>query len=795
MRFDTPDKLEAVVWNSRIAELPRAENRAIINRLFNGDPPFDPAKAEENNVEVNRNFLEGTRILTDARIQWNSNFLKPGDQVNVHPQFGPVHKREEWGHAVTKSVNRQLNLSRRRMSEIRSTGANTLLHGVGPVNWVDRFDPMPVPLSLSSLLIASETDIDFENLEWFAVFREMTPSQLWERTHGTRVDPGWDMQMVNGQLKYVIEQDQKSISSTTLQYMPERIEEVIKQDKGYFGTDAVPTVDAWDVYFRDTDGPPGWYRRMILDWGVGDEHLSTYSKDSKPPDKAKNDGSNKGHFLYSSGKRRYAADWSEILHCQFGDCSCVAPFKYHSVRSLGWMIWGLCDIQNRLRCKMTEQAFSDLMWWFRVANNNDLNRIRMANFLHMGVIPQGVDFLKAADRYSPDPRYIELVSSQNRELMSENASSFTRDSGEGRGKEMTATEVMARTNSVNTLVSGVMNLAYAYENQKLTEIIRRLFLKNPRHPAARAVRQDAMKAGVPLDHLTTEAWDIQVDRAMGNGNKTVEMAIVNYLNTIRKNLGPDAQRKVDHIGIEIVTDQADLAEDLAPIKAEQQVSPSAHDAELATDRIMRGLPFTAPKFAVPEDYVQVWLKDFALSVQKVQQRDHMGTPDELQGMGNMEQHIKAFLDQMRANPDDGPKVRQYEGMLTQLTNIVKGFAQRLGQAMKAAQSQGAVGNGNNKMAETISKIQADKITASAKAQNMRESHADRTAQKQVSFELEQQRKDRQAAAEIRRKNLQHRQDLQQAQNQHVQDIASERAGVAQELLHNRLRSVQENGEE
>ena len=52
------------------------------------------------------------------------------------------------------------------MEQIRATGAQVMLHGIGPTVWQDRRDPIPVPIPIASLLIPSETDLDFSNLEW-----------------------------------------------------------------------------------------------------------------------------------------------------------------------------------------------------------------------------------------------------------------------------------------------------------------------------------------------------------------------------------------------------------------------------------------------------------------------------------------------------------------------------------------------------------------------------------------------------------------------------------------------------
>jgi hypothetical protein len=779
LKFDTVEKTEQCVWDMRLADLPRSEDRLVLNRTYNGDTPFDRRTAEENNIEVNRNFLEGTGNLTDARTQWIGAFLHPGDWYTVRLDSGPAWKRKEWGTTITTHLNRALKRSLCMISQVRETGAGVLLHGIGPTAWADRRSPIPKVLPISSLMIPSETDIDFENLEYFAVFREMTPAQLYAKTHGPKVDPGWNLPLVMSELKYAAEQTQKQPNATAFQFMPERVEELIKQDKGFWGSDAVPTVDYWDFYFREYENGTGWYRRIFLDWSSSGRSVDLNSKRAAAsPNRVANETESK--WLYTSGKRQYANSWQEIIHCNFGDCSCVAPFKYHSVRSLGWMIWGIVDIQNRLDCKLTEQAFSDLMWFFRVANQNDFNRIKKANFMHMGVIPPGVDFVQGGQRFEPNPAFIELVIQRNRDLITRHSAAYTRGNQQVRGeKEKTATQVMAEENSVNTLVSGVVSMAGTYENFKAREICRRLCIKNNPDPIARKFRKGCLDDGVPPEYLNVERWDVECEPAMGAGNKTVQMAIVQYLNQVRANLGPEAQRKVDHTGILITTGNAQIAEDLAPVKGQEPISRSAHDAELATDRLMRGLPLTPTPQMVYEDYIKVWLRDMTAIVQQVQQSGGVGTREQILGLGNMAQHVGAFLQLMGKSKDEAPKVRQYEQALGQITNLLKGFAQRFQQ-----QSAAGNGQGGGVDAKDRAKIAATVLTAQTKAKLAQQSHAQRTAQRQVSFEMKEQQEERRHRADLRREQQEHQAELRRDAQGHAMDVAGE-------MAKSRLRSVQE----
>lgn len=771
MKFATAAEVEEVLWIMRLADLKRSSDRDVLNRLYNGNPPYSQEKAEENNIQVNRNFLGGTNLLTQGRSQWNNAFLKQATYFSATLDSGPVFKRQQWGHTITNHANRALKGCRSQMEQIRAEGGQVLLHGIGPSTFKDRRTPIPTPLLISSLMIPSETDLDFENLEYFSTFHEWTPFQLWSMTHGPKVDPGWNMDAVQAQWKYIRDEIQKGPNSSAYQYMPERISELAKQDGGGFlGSDAVPTVDVWNFYFRESRDGEGWYRRVILDWGV-----SAQTENSAKPD-SKNKSKEMGGFLYSSGKRKFADHLSEILQCQFGDCSSVFPAKLHSVRSLGWMLWGVCELENRLMCKFTEAAFQQCMWFFRTANGNDLARIKEAMLQNVGVIPHGVNFVTANDRFKPDGDIMKQIFGMTNQIKAQSAASFQQGFEEVSNKEMSATETMARVHSVNSMVGGMLSIAYEYAKYKYMEQMRRLCIKHSPYKMAKDFQAACLRDGVPEDMLDASQMCIEPTKALGDGNKMLGMGIVQFLQQIRKNLGPDAKRKVDHISVLVATDQASLAEDLAPVAGQKKLSSSAHDAQLSTDRILKGLPFgemnketgalELSSEMVPEDYVQVWLGDMGTLVQQAQQGMQTGqvaTMDQVKGLFNLGQHIGALLKGMAHDKEDKEHVKKYADMLGKLMNFVKQLGQ---QAQEHAGKQG--GNGQPSPEDTA-KIKTDAMVKAAKLQNMKESHAVRTAQHIAQFETTEQLKDREANAKIRREN----------------------ARTKQELVHNHLRSLAE----
>lgn len=769
MRFDSPGRVEEIVWYWRLSELPRAENRVVLNRLYNGQPPFDNATAEENGVQINYNSLEGVNLLSQARRQWNNAFLKPGNYFTVTLDSGAKHKRRTWSRIITQNINRILKRSPDYMEMLRATGANTILHGIAPSNWPSRTSPFARPLMVDDLLVPSETLLDFHNLDMFAVFRQYSPGELYELTHGPKRDRGWNMELVDEQIKIAASEYVKMAYSAAYQFMPEKTEEYIKQDIGFWGSDAPPTIDCWDFYFREAEDGEGWYRRIVLDCELSSESARGYLDNGVKPQYQ-----GKQKWLYTSGNRKYANAIREIIHCQFGDTSAVAPFRYHSVRSLGYMLFGVCELQNRLRCKFSESVFEQLMWFFRVSGPEQFTRLKKALFSHMGVIPEGISFVTAQDRFKPDAALVQLQLEQNRQLMGENAASFTQDFEQGaRSREMTATETIARVNSVNALVSGMLNLAYTYETYQYRETCRRFCIKESQHLIVKKFRKDCLEAGVPADMLDVDRWDIQPERVLGGGNRTLEVAEAQQLLQMRPYLGPMAQRTVDHIAVEAFTDDPALAEQLVPLETEQDVSHSAFSAMQTVGSLMEGGLVTFPDSLSRRDLVETLMKELAFLVGQTKAGGAMPTVQQLMGWQNMLTHISQLIQEFGGDKTEAQRSKQYTKQLKQIADEVKVMAQTMAQQQQAMQ---ASQNGNGGLtADDLGKIEADKIKAQQKAQASSESHSQKTAQRQITFEAKQ-----------RQDEEKHQADLRRQADQHFVDVAKQ----AQELEAKKLETAQ-----
>ncbi len=722
----------------RQADYPRAINRARTNDLFNGGPPWTLREAEENEVNVNVNELSGVVAAHDARAQFYNGFLKPGYYFRSTTDYGPKHKVSDWGKIRSFEMNRIMKRKLKYTEHFRSRIALDVLHGIAPGGWRNEYEWCPQPYGVEDVLIPGNTIIaQMDDMPFFPVYRSMTGPELIKLTRGPRRDPAWNMKLVNACLEWIDKQTLDMVGNNWPEiWAPEKMAERVKSDGGFYCGDDVPTIDVWDFYFwNDENKVQGWNRRIILDaWSQpGIDITATNSSLSRPSPSIRKTGKPwqnhfKGQFLYNPGKRKWASCLPEMITWQFADLSPVAPFRYHSVRSLGMLLYSVCHLQNRLYCKFTEAQFEQLLMYFRVKGDQDMQRALKVDLVHRGFIDESVQFIPAAERYQIRADLIELGLQTNQNIIGRNSASFTSQPGNTQdNRDLTATQWMGESNKVTQLVASALNQAYIYQTIEYREIARRFSLKNSKDPDVMTYQANCLKKGIdPKVLYNADAWEIEPERVMGAGNKTLEMAVADRLMAIKNQFDPEPQRVILRDYVLATTDNPSKATQLVP--EQPHITDTIHDAQLAAGALMQGLPVAVKSGQNHIEVVEALMVSMAVKIQEITKRDNMGTMEELVGLQNMAKHIQEHIAIIAQDPNEKQRVKKYGDQIGELMNLVKGFAQRLQEKMEKEQQ----GNGGDP--ELQAKLQAAKVMADAKAANTRESHAQRTAQRQLQFE-------------------------------------------------------------
>lgn len=717
------------------AEWARAGNRAAINKLFNGFPPYSAEEQTQNNINVNVNDLTATNIAMTARGQFVNAMVTPDPLVNIEIDYGPVWKRREWAMKISSEFNRIIKRSLPWQEEEESTFANVVLHGIGGSIWTDEERWVPKPKMVEDILVPARTERSLQNLQMFAVREQYTGMQLRKMTMGPNRKKGWNIPLVNKLIKWVDAETHRLMGNYWPEtWQPEQWEERWKEDSGMFTGDDVPTVDTFHFYFWNDEGKvAGWNKRVILDtWGnpglsaaagtgamMAERPNGKYGKETIGP---------RSQFLYDPGDRKYADEVGQIAHWQFGDASAVAPFRYHSVRSLGFLLYAVCHLQNRIKCKLSEAAFESLMQYFRVTNPDDAERATKVDLINRGVIPDGINFMPQADRWQTQEKLAESVIGMYRETIDRNSASFTQGpEATGEGEPETATAVMARVNTTSQLIGSMLGRAYNYQTFKYREIGRRFCISGSRDMDVNRFRTNVLKAGVPVEALNFERWNITPVRVIGNGNKMMQVALMDKLMTQAYPLvDPSAQKDMLRLFIAVNSGDYDLANRSVPEMA--TVSPTVHQAQTDSGTLLMGLPVTPQKGINEAEYIGTMLHSMAAKIQQIEMAGAMATQAEIQGLGMMGQTVQQHLKVLAQDQKAKPMVKKFGDDLGRMMNLVKAYAQRLQQQQQQQNANGQVDPKDK------AKIQAMLLQAQTKNKIASETHAQRTAQKKIQFQ-------------------------------------------------------------
>lgn len=762
MNFTDPSAVWSAVYSMQEASWPRARNRAKINALFNGDPPFTEKEVEENSIGTNVNFLEGTEIIQRARSQFNSAFMRPSKFFNVTIDVGPAWKRREWGTIITNHLNRIMKRSPRYYQTLQDQYAGVVLHGVGPVTWFRDRDWCPKAHGIDDIMIPSGTLRDFSNLGYFAIYTRWTLGELWKQTHGQNVDRGWKMPVVNQVLEYLRNQLGQSNSLRDLSgyQHPEKVEEDWKENSGFYSSDAAPSVYAYDFYYWCEDGDQGsWRRKIILD----------KSQQQLPEN---NDTST---LIFDGGKRSYGEEVSRIIHCQYADGAVKPPFRYHSIRSLGYLLYAVTHLQNRVRCKFNDAVFESMMWLFRTASEGDGERIRKVDLHHCGVIPDGLTWVPPNERPVLDPNLVGMALQLNKQLMAEHSSSYVQDvdSAQDPGEPETATAVMARVENSNAMIGAMLTDAFTYERYKQQEIARRFATID--HKECKRFRELCVMEGVPPEVFKMfDAWEITPERTLGNGNRTVERAQAQALMGIKDmaEVPPRSKSRIVQLYVSANTDDPSLAREIAP-DDEAEPSSAAQMATLAWGTLIDGKPVVIAEAVHPIEYIQTLMVLLDQDLQRIEAAG--GTPplDRILGLSNVIEHLSGRVQQIAVDPNLKPVVKQFNDALKNAQNLVKAYVQRFEESMKDQQQQGDP--------EAMAKIQALLISAESKARISEDGAAQKRRHAEMKFVQDEKRKNEAAQAELQRKAVMTAAEVQVQRVKTRAEIANQRDKVEADI--------------
>lgn len=722
MNFKDAQKVQDTIRASDQVEMRRGANRAKINSLFNGSPPLNEEEARRNNVRINVNWGEGAVLAAQARRQYTNAFLKPGNFFKVNIPMAPEENKTAWGMKITDFINRKMKRAKAYYHLKQEQFASVVLHGIGPQFWYDKDDWMPSGIAVEDLRVPTDTKCSMENQPWFAIRHQYTPGELSRKVFGDNSVKGWNKKIVQEILDSYHDENYENQPYTWLT-SPEKMAELYKQNAGFYASDKAPSIALWHFYFYDDEDPKdcSWKMRVLPEAGsVKGQNTTT-------------------EFLYTSDKPE-GADLEEMLHIQFGDLNNKAPFMYHSVRSLGFLLMEPLFYTNLTRNRYLQHVLEGFNIWLRSSDPAGRAKASKVEMFDRAFIPEGISIVPNTERHQVNPVLVDGVMSQLRQLMSEASASYTQSTDNGTNREQTAYETSVKLAAVNSMMSALLTNAFVQEVYAYREICRRFCRKGTRNDDCKAFQKFCKEERIPAEFVDVEKWDIEPEIPLGSGNPSMEMAQVTQLMAMREKFDPTAQQEILHDFAEAVTNDPRKAERLVPLGKQRGVTDAQRDAEFAFATLMLGVPVQMKEGLSPIDQIETLLGLSAGKIASIEKSTNMATPEDLVGLQNVAQYVGGLIAQLAQDEAQKPRAKEYSDALGKLSNTLKGFADRLAQQ----------GQGQQQDPAQAAKAQAIQETAQLK-QQIAELNAEQKRQhKEIAFLSDQERRNKETQAQIER---------------------------------------------
>jgi len=761
--FGTPAKVINVVKRMQDVERLRAEDRALIDALFNGQRPYSDEEVKKFNIQVNVNWGQGKRIMRDANTQLNNALIHTGTMFTCTINEGPVEKRDEWGQIFTKNLHRPLQKGvsgKKNFFLIKNRNASVCMHGIGALLWPSPYAALPRFVGLEDLLIPTETLVDFSNMRYFAVNLNLSIGELIDLVmkDDSEVMGEWNKTMIGE----VLDSQQgiyNESTPSTWRDQPEAMEQVFFQNRGYYYSDATPKVRCVMFFYQEMDDPKKWYRVVYLKENPGDKVKDIDTK-----------------FLFDGTKRPFADEIGQVLNVQYGDGNLVPPMKYHNVRGMGVDLYAPVETDNRLRCEFVQSVFEHMKMYFKIKDPADRDRLKAQILQQYGFIVDGLQIVPRTDRHQIDPNLVESAMNQMGEIMQDSSSSYL--PGEtGSERTMTAKEATIRANQATVLVSSMLASMYMQEGFYYEEEKRRFLLKDSTDPLVKRFRASCIREGIPEEFLVPEKWEIVVERVLGGGDTTKAQQQSQWLLGIKPMLGPAQQTIALRESVSAMLEDPAKALMYVP-SAPSQSSPGSEMAEALFGTMMQGVQVAPRKGIDLQGYVTQLLKMMAEVIQRITQTNNMGTMEEIIGLGIVSQNVEEYIRVLQGDPQQKQNVKQYGDALGKMQNLIKGFAQRLQQSSQMnqhpkvlesisykdvpedvkRQMEAAAGLKPSQMQVTDPKM----LKAQQQLQITDAKFQQKSRHAEIAFQMEQIRKNTEAASNLSRTEQVHRQQLAHA---------------------------------
>lgn len=486
-RLKDAESLDTIYKKLVSADDESARNRASVDAMFDGEPPYDDAELEAagQSQRCNLDFGEGLGAL-DAAL---TGYYDLTNSVDVLARVYTTHgadaaERAEWEQVMSEEVHRTIKEWSEFESLFQRLCTEIVKHGVGIV-----FHPNDATWQFESsgwsgFRIPRTTKASEEKIEIAIAERTYPVHELYRFIDRAQVDPGWNIKEVERALVLAKNPDSKNVRRDW-----EALQRDLKNNDlgaSYEASKGVKVIHAW---VREFSGKVSHYISL-------------------------QNGSN-ADFLYKKADR-----FPSMSACFTIFTYGVGNGYYSSIRGLGYRIFPSIQVCNRLRGQAVDGAMFASSVMVQPENEKASQDLELTYVGPYAVLPPNfkvipVTLPNVANQVLPVIQDLSM-------LVQNNTGSYRPRAVASDGQERTAKEVTLQAQHEAMLSTAALNLFYLPWGRLLTSVVMRLVSSKLRvedqgGKEAAAFIKRCLARGVPKEALD-KIDRVDPVRAIGYGS-------------------------------------------------------------------------------------------------------------------------------------------------------------------------------------------------------------------------------------------------------------------------------------
>lgn len=651
----------------READRLNAQNRALVQAMLDGEPPYDDAEliAAGQGHRINLNFGEAEALL-ESSLGGYVDLMASVEHLMSTPLDRKKFAYSDVVHEYEQKIAEEWSRALREWDKFNFNHlllANYFIaYGVGFAYFQDELDWRWNVDSMANVFVPRETLATESEIEVGSACRKYQAHQLYRyiRDEKAAREIGWNVEAVKRAIANAMPAERRGDDWETL------ARELKNNDlyTGYAQASEIRTVHYWVQEF--------------------DGKVSHYIGLEKPPGEA---GNEKEEFLYEN-RSRFNEMSEAIVSFTYG---IGTNGYYHGIRGLGYKIFPQIQVSNRARCQLVDGAMMGSTVMIQGVDEEAMSELEIMYFGPYTVLSPG---FQVVDASMPNlSQNIVPVLADMSSLLSAKTGQYQPGSSQKTERETKFEQQVKVTQGAKLTTTGLI-LFYQPQERLFRQVGKRMTRSDysktdPGGALVHKFWQRCVDRGVPLSAVHAVDWDqAKVTRAIGAGSPEMRLLILDELMQFTPNLDAIGRANLirDRIAARLGYDQANR---YMPPSTDRRIATDAKLAELENALMSLGQPVSVSPSDDHFEHANVHLTKIGPIAQQLEQ-----VPDSLPQLipvlllllEHTSVHVEALGDNVLLQQQIAP-MRQ---MLQQAGEIAYNGAQQLEKMQReAAEAQTA----------------------------------------------------------------------------------------------------------